>query len=120
MAEAFQPELGQIAFGQPFKRFGVPDAFSNALSVLGDAIKAATGQNPADNSGARFNCPTFQMHAYSWSDDEQPFNFKWGEVEVSWYKYLGRGESANRALTAEDASAMLLACLPAIATGSLE
>lgn len=63
------------------------------------------------NTGNSFECPVFRVEAYSWSDEEQPYNFKWRDVEISWYKYLGRGMSANQELSPERAAEMLIECL---------
>jgi len=70
--------------------------------------------NPFDNSGAQFDCDEFSAHAYSWGDDEQPFNFKWKNLEISWYKWFGRGTSSNIPVTPQLASDFLDACLRAL------
>lgn len=51
--------------------------------------------SPFENTGNCFICDVFQVYAYSWDDDLQPYNFKCGEIEISWYKYLGRGCTIN-------------------------
>lgn len=61
--------------------------------------------NPFQNSGnvKGFNNGTFEVHAYDWGADNQDpeaphqyYNFKCGDVEISWYKYLGRGMWINK------------------------
>jgi len=69
-------------------------------------------QSPFANTGQEFKCEVFEVQAYCWNEDiDQPFNFKWRDVEISWYKYLGRGMSANKELSPDLASKMLKECL---------
>jgi hypothetical protein len=123
MSADYIPELGQAAFGQPCQEFEVPDYVASHLWAISnelDRVKWNELQreydNPFDNSGnvEGFKNGTFEVHAYSWSDDEQPFNFKWRDVEISWYKYLGRGMSMNRDIDPMEAAEMLRACLQSI------
>ena len=37
----------------------------------------------------------------------QPFNFRWRGIEISWYKWFGRGTSSNIEITPNMASEML-------------
>lgn len=123
MSEEYEPELGQAIFGRPFKKYRVSNIWEAALSCLRDRLDIAMWNihqseysSPFNNSGSEFvDLPQFQAHAYSWDEDvSQPFNFKWRDVEISWYKHAGRGLSANRQLTPEDASRMLDECLEAV------
>ena len=115
----YVPELGQMAFGQPWKQYAVSELGQAALRSIAEEfdrvqwnINQEETPNPFDNSGARFECPTFKAHAYSWNDEEeQPWNFKWGDIEISWYKWSGRGTSSNVELTPQLISNMLDACL---------
>lgn len=114
----YEPELGQALFGQPYKEHAVSDFVEAVLSMIGHELERVMGnegvrnwQCPFSNTGAEFVCPAFEVHAYSWGDDDQPFNFKWGDVEISWYKYLGRGMSANQEINPDRASQMLNECL---------
>ena len=116
----YEPELGQMLFGQAQQAFAVPEIWDAALCYLRDEPSRVmwnreqrTYASPFDNSGNRFECPTFKVEAYSWGDEEQPFNFKWLGVEISWYKCLGRGMSANVELTPDIAAEMLDDCLMA-------
>lgn len=118
----FIPELGQMAFGQPHKAYTVPDIWEAALSMLAcelDRVMCNVHQteyaNPFSNTGEAFKCDAFAVEAYSWNDEyEQPYNFKWKDVEISWYKYLSRGMSANKELPPELAAIMLEDCLKAV------
>lgn len=119
----YEPELGQMVYGQPWQRYQCPEwmlAFLNYIAdelsrVMENIAQESMYETPFDNYGSRFECDTFAVEAYSWDEDtEQPWNFKWGDVEVSWYKYLGRGTSINQELTPERGIEMLDDCLAAI------
>lgn len=117
----YQPELGQAAFGQPYKERDCPDYVEAALIMIREELERvlhnttdSNYSNPFDNSGGEFKCEEFEACAYSWSDDEQLYNFKWRDIEISWYKYLGRGMSMNKKLTPQVCSTMLTRCLKAL------
>ena len=125
--EKYIPELGQAAFGQPYKEYAVPLIWEAALAYLNCElcrvmwnIHQKEYSSPFENTAASFDgCIEFSVQAYSWDwDAEQPYNFKWRDIEISWYKYLGRRMSANVLLTAELASDMLDECI--IAVGRFE
>lgn len=119
MSEKYEPELGQAMFGQPSQEWGVPRIWEAALRAVGDELCRVMGNihqaeyaSPFGNTEVKFECSAFTAEAYDWDEDrEQPFNFKWADVRISWYKYLGRGMSANRKLSADEASCMLDECL---------
>jgi hypothetical protein len=124
---AFEPELGQIVFGQPTKQYATSELVHAALSHLRDEMDRVMWNHhqreyssPFGNTGSSFKCDSFEVHAYSWSDDEQPFNFKWGDLEISWYKYLGRGMSANKDITPDTLSSMLDDCIAAMRRYEIE
>lgn len=73
--------------------------------------------SPFSNTGNEFTCDTFEVHSYYWGDDKKLMNrpnFKWKDVEISWYKYLGRGTNINQDITPEKAIEMLNDCLSAV------
>ena len=71
--------------------------------------------SPCDNTGERYENDVFELHAYSWDEDvPQRYNFRWRDVEVSWYKYLGRGTTVNRVLTSEKMEQMSAECLASV------
>ena len=125
---AYEPELGQALFGQPHQEFDVPEMLTAALDYLGNEIVCVVCNrtqnrfdNPRHNSGTAFRCAAFGMWAYQWGfdDDEdraQPCNFHHPKsgLKVSWYKYGGRGESANMVATPALISDMLVDCLSAV------
>jgi hypothetical protein len=123
MTEQYEPELGQALFGQPHKEFAVSNLWEAALAAISDALARVMWNidqkeydSPFANTGSSFtDLPEFQVHAYSWDESvEQPFNFKWRDVEISWYKHAARGLSANQKLSSELASEMLDDCLSAL------
>ena len=123
MTENFIPELGQMFFGQPWKRFTVPPIMEAVLSAISDELSRVMSNidqqdydTPFSNTGASFSCPTFTAVAYSWSDEEQPYNFKHHKsgLEISWYKWFGRGASANMDISPNFSSEILEDCLAAI------
>jgi len=120
-AKPYQPELGQAMFGQPHQAFEVPEIMEAALASISSELDRVMWNihqepydNPFSNSGNRFDCDEFKVHAYSWGDDDQAFNFAWKDLRISWYKYLGRGMSANQEITPQMASDCLVACLNAV------
>lgn len=109
------PELGQALFGQPTQAFEADNLMDAAINLLADELSRVLGNitqqrpidNPFSNSGSRFDTEGLSIHAYSWSDDDQPWNLKCGDVEVSWYKYAGRGMSVNKPMSPNDIKAFL-------------
>jgi hypothetical protein len=63
---------------------------------------------PLHNTGARWSHRKLQVHAYSWSDDDQPYNLAWRDWRVRWYKYASRDTEHTRSLTHEEAVALLV------------
>jgi len=117
----FEPELGQMFFGQPSKKYALSEITEAALISISTElervmwnIKQRAYESPFYNTGNVFECDTFKVHAYSWSDDEQPWNFLWKDIEISWYKCCGRGASSSKKITADMASEMLDDCLRAV------
>ena len=117
----YEPELGQAVFGQPYKQFGVSAQLESAMVAIETRLMLKMGlidknfMTPFDNSGNSFKCDTFVVEAYSWDDEyDQEWNFKWRDLEVSWYKYLGRGMSANRKVSDKEITEMLDECYDAI------
>ncbi|MFT3987157.1 hypothetical protein [Aestuariivirga sp.] len=120
MMEAYQPEIGQAAFGQPWQAHAVPAIMEAALAAIReehDRIwwNCMQGEcpSPFSNSGSRanFKSPIFEVCAYSWNDDEQPYNFAWRDLRISWYKHCGRGTSSNIPVTPDMAAQCLDECL---------
>ena len=117
-------ELGQMLWGHPVQSHDVPEIWIAALDAVNGEIERVwfnerqiAVRGPMCNSGERYDCDAFSAHAYDWDDEEQPWNFKWRDVRISWYKWCGRGMSANMPLTPDMAAEMLTECLAAIRAG---
>lgn len=118
----FEPELGQSLFGHACLTYPVSQPAMRVMEVLSDDLQdllesAGHGNsNPFDNSGSAFGCATFTVHAYSWTEDEQPCNFHHVQsgTAIKWYKYLGRSMTANRALDAATMRTILKDCIAAM------
>lgn len=120
MATTFEPELGQFIFGQPYKEFEVPEHLISAMADIAEALDTAYGEDPRSspfaNSGESYSNSTFAVEAYSWDEDyEQPWNFKWEDIEVSWYKWFGRGMSVNKIVSKEESDRLRRECLTSLA-----
>lgn len=117
----YEPELGQAIFGQPHQTYEVPEIMEAVLTMIHHEydrvywnVKQKDCPSPFSNTGSRLDTPTFKAHAYSWGDGEQPFNFVWRDLRISWYKWCGRGMSSNIEITPEMASKCLDECLAEI------
>lgn len=97
-------ELGNILFNtNKTQEYRCPDWVVALLRELSYELELKVGinssdfENPFSNTGHNFKNDTFEVQAYNWNDDvEQPYNFKCGEIEISWYKYLGRDTTINK------------------------
>ena len=122
MTENYTPEIGQACFGQPYKRYKCPlyltshlETVSYELDRMMRNLNQAEYNNPFCNTGSTYKNDVFEVEAYSWNyDDEQKYNFKWRDIEVSWYKHLGRGDSVNREVSPDEASELLSECLQSL------
>ena len=118
----FEPELGHAIFGQGWQDHDASPMLEAALVAIDrelDRVMWNINQkqysSPFGNTGNDFECPTFKVEAYSWNEEyDQPFNFKWKDVEISWYKYLGRDTSVNQNISNDRIAEMLNECLEAI------
>ena len=118
----YEPEIGQAMFGQPHQEYACGTHVEAAVLYLREELGRVMWNetqdrewgNPFDNSGGSFTCEEFEVSAYSWSDDDQPYNFRWGDVRLSWYKHCLRGLSSNMEMTPDLTAEMLRACLKAL------
>lgn len=97
-------ELGQMCFSpNTIHHYDCPDYvvallrdIARKLDIVMWNSKQKEYDNPFENTGNDFMCDTFEVHAYNWNEDiNQPYNFKCDDIEISWYKYLGRGCTMN-------------------------
>lgn len=120
----YEPEIGQMLFGQPYKQHDLPEIMDSALTSIRNEMDRVMWnlfqknyENPFGNSGASFRCEVFTVCSYSWNDELwQPYNFKHEKsgTLISWYKYHGRGMSANKHINPDLASDILMDCLLAM------
>ncbi len=108
MDKLYKPELGQACFGQPWQRLELSGKGGYALDAMRSIWDAVFDEdNPFSNTGAEYKGKKFKIYAYSWSNAEQPFNFSWRDIRISWYKYFGRGTIINREMTKKEISEMI-------------
>jgi len=97
-------ELGNLMFNtNKNQTYSCPDwvvallrDLSRRLSRIKYNMQQTEYDSPFDNTGNEYYNGTFEVQAYNWDDDvTQPYNFKWKDVEISWYKYLGRDTTIN-------------------------
>ncbi len=211
MTKAYEPELGQAAFGNPARELECPEYIEALLDHLGNEIQRVVRnvtqkpyEPPTGNVGGFYINDTFAMRSYYWGECvcgfeqrdwawseahehaaacwqhkwkqvneefkdkrrwEEPWrsrelarakelgwpfdrtdgiavycdcgydrdyaewritndhapdcptilpNFRCGDFEVSWYKYLGRGMSMNRAVSEAESVQILTRCLESV------
>lgn len=66
--------------------------------------------SPFGNYGNRFESECFSVKSYDWNGN-YGWNFKCEDIEVSWYKYLGRGDMINGNYSPLDIVAMYDKCM---------
>lgn len=123
MFKEYEPELGQMLFGQPSQELECPDYIDAALEFLATLFdnKRLSDENPFRNTGWEWSNEIFEVKAYSWNEDiEQKYNFKYRDIEVSWYKYLGRGNSINREVSKQECWVMLKNCVESLCGGMFD
>lgn len=118
MTKAFVPELGQIAHGQTRHPYAVPDIMEAVFLLLAEDLERVRWNihqqqfpSPFANHGSagNFDSDVFSVQAYSWNE-QQLWNFRCGDLKVSWYKQAGRGMSSNKPITPEMAAEVLDTC----------
>lgn len=121
-SKCFVPELGHAAFGQPCKSYEASALLLAALTYIQHRLDALYADDPewespfGNNGCVPYDFGAFQVEGYDWNEDRvQPWNFKCGPVEVSWYKWFARDVSVNFDLTADQTEGMLVRCMEAIA-----
>lgn len=71
--------------------------------------------SPFENTANSFKNNVFEVQSYDWNDDvEQPYNFKCDDIEISWYKYLGRDTTINGEYEPQKIIDMFNKCLQSI------
>lgn len=116
-------ELGQILFSSnTIQNYNCDNWIVALLRDLDRKLKIVMWnlnqeeyESPFDNTGNSFIGKNFEVHAYNWHDTiNQKFNFKYDIIEISWYKYLGRGTTINGIYTCQEIIKMYNECLKEI------
>jgi hypothetical protein len=135
----FEPELGQFAHGCPYNEFAAPEFIEAGLNHLATEIERVEWnvrqeeyRAPVANTGDEYETPDFKLRAYYWGDCtcgaedseiEKPHaaecgvslpNFKCGDFEVRWYKWLGRGMSMIRQIDANEFFQLIDKCVESV------
>lgn len=112
-------ELGYMMFGtNKTQEYILPEYACVLLKDLREQLDDIIGyeNNPFGNTGAKFKIDgVFEVESYSWDEDyEQPYNFKYKDIEISWYKYFGRDTTINAQFKPERIVEMYETCSDAI------
>ena len=112
-ADRFQPELEQ-GLSASWKKFKAPQYVAH--HTRWDGIDNHNpGPTPFMNNGGEVETGAFRCEAYSWDDNyDQPYNFKWKDLEISWYKHCQRGVSMSRKVSKSECARMLKECLKSL------
>lgn len=128
MTNKYEPELGQAAFGAKFSDLECPEYIEALIRYLADEISRVEWNRtqkkyepPTYNNGKEYKTDCFEMRSYCWEDCDETSdckcckpNFKCGDFDVRWYKYLGRGMSMNRDIKSDEAIALFDKCLKSV------
>ena len=105
---AFEPELGQVLWGQKWESLEPPLPVECWLEILKSIVGEDDGWYDVENE-------VFSMHPYWWGDDDDPRanrpNFKCGDVEIYWYKHICRGMSTNTKMSDMEWHKMFAKCV---------
>ena len=116
-------ELGNLMFNtNKNQQYECPRWIVALLNELDNQLDRVMWNNtqkeyssPFENTSNSFKNNVFKVQAYDWSDDiEQPYNFKCGDIEISWYKYLGRNTTINGEYEPQKIIDMFNKCLQSI------
>lgn len=121
-----EPRLGQGMIGRPFKEFEVPEWLVAFLEYIREEIRRVEWNkrqeefDPFEHVRGRphqnYKTDKLEVREYNWSPEnpKAATNFKWRDLEISWYKDLGREMSMNREISLVEAKIMLEECLESI------
>ena len=134
----FTPELGQMCWAPEGSSHDnqVDDKIENALRAFFDRLgldcygrpENANAVYPLDENDPRATIatPVFRVRPFDWSESEDPraaINFQYdgkigaGSIKLSWYKYLGRSMSSDRAIGTLEIHSILDECLASLSNG---
>lgn len=116
-------ELGNIMFNtNKNQQYDCPRWVVALLNELDDQLDRVMWNihqeeyhSPFENTANSFKNDVFEVQAYSWNEDiEQSYNFKCDDIEISWYKYLGRDTTINGEYEPQKIIDMFNKCLNSI------
>ena len=116
-------ELGNIMFNtNKNQQYDCPRWVVALLNELDDQLDRVMWNihqeeyhSPFENTANSFKNDVFEVQAYSWDDEvHQPYNFKCDDIEISWYKYLGRDTTINNEYEPQVIIDMFNKCLQSI------
>lgn len=118
----YKPELGQLVFKRNYQQFLASNLLISALQSISYQLELwyhdkynEDIENPFTNSGGTFKNETFEVQAYNWDYNvEQLYNFKYKDIKVNWYKYLGRSVSVNKDVSPIEINNLLEDCLKSL------
>lgn len=112
--------LSGKAWGNEWEEYECPTWMIACLDYLGNEMEICHWNKhqskwsfPGCNAGTEFKNDVFEMRAYCWNEDSEEAklpNFKCGDIEIRWYKYLGRGTTINREVSPEEFIAVFEKC----------
>ena len=99
----YTPELGQMCFGNPTGEYEMPEytvaLFFGLWREIGRVYWNRNQEEFSNYGSDDPEIPGIVVNAYWWGADDTPEsarpNFTFGDVEIRWYKYPGRGMSCN-------------------------
>jgi hypothetical protein len=118
----YQPELGQSLFGAPTGEYDLPE-YAEALffGIWREIVRVFCNKNQRDMDSRGADdpgVPGITVRPYWWGDEDAPEaslpNFAFGEAQIRWYKYPGRGMSCNVTWTPDQWVAWFDAAIAAI------
>ena len=71
-------------------------------------------KSPFENSSERYKDDRVEILAHSWNEDDQPYNFKWNDFEVKWYKWFRRDMVMNKEINKNELEKMIRECTKSI------
>ena len=135
--EKFTPPLNQLLIGNPWQQFELESGtaihqyvmqrliqLTETLDNLGIGDTEPQGiLGGRYGYGSNFKNQVFSMRKYYWGDCEcedhschdkncpaNTPNFKCGDLEINWYKYIGRGMSVNAVIDFKKAEEIFNRC----------
>lgn len=102
-AKEYEPDLGQAFGGNPWEKHVMPEYAEALFEAIWKEIARVfwnMNQREFDPYGTDDpKIPGFEVRSYWWGDENASEadlpNFVFGDVRIRWYKYPGRGMSAN-------------------------